>query len=261
MTDGTRNGTISWVDLSTPDIEGAKVFYAELLGWELTTQSTDMGDYVVGSVGGRDVAGMMAQPDEVAGQPATWTAFVVVGDIEATLARVTEAGGSVLQPPFEIPGGAWVAVIADGSGAMLALISGGPEPGVFFSDQVGAVCWSELMTRDPDAAETFYRSVFDWTAERSDAGDGGMEYTVFRLGEEEVAGMIRTPGHLPPEVPDSWSVYFTVADCRATEKRAGELGGSTILGATPTPMGPFAVLADPAGAAFQVMEIAMAPER
>lgn len=253
MATGTRNATISWVDLSTPDIEGARRFYAELLGWELATESTDMGDYTVASIGDRQVAGMMAQAPEMAGAPASWTVFVVVDDIEATLARVAEAGGATLQPPFEIPGGARVAIIADGSGAMLALITGGPQPGVYLAEDVGAVGWVELMTRDPGSAETFYRSVLGWTAERADAG--GTEYTTFRLGDEPVAGMIRTPDHLPPEVPDTWSAYFNVADCQGTERRAAELGGSVILGATPTPMGPFAVLADPAGASFQVMQM------
>jgi len=72
--------------------------------------------------------------------------------------------------------------------------------------------------------------------------------------------MIGRPADLPGEVPDSWSVYFTVADCEAAQEKAVELGGSVILSATPTPMGPFAVLADPAGAAFQIMEISTPPE-
>jgi len=47
----------------------------------------------------------------------------------------------VLASPFEIPGGARVAVVADRSGAVFALISGGPEPGFpYFSGEVGAVC-------------------------------------------------------------------------------------------------------------------------
>jgi predicted enzyme related to lactoylglutathione lyase len=255
MTGGTRDATISWVDLSTPDVEGARRFYGALLGWELTTRHTDMGDYTVASTGDRDVAGMMAQAPEMEGAPAGWSVFVVVDDIDATLARVAEAGGTVRQTPFEIPGGARVAVVADCSGAMLALITGGPEPGPYFADDVGGVCWAELMTRHPDRAERFYRAALGWTAERS---DGGVDYTEFRRGDESVAGMIRTPDDLPPEVPDAWSVYFTVADCREAERRAAELGGSVLLTTTATPMGPFAVLADPAGAAFQVMQLSPA---
>lgn len=253
-----RSGTISWVDLSTPNIDGARRFYVELLGWELDVQQSPLGQYTVASSRGRQVAGMMAQAPEMAGAPAAWTVFVVVDDIEATLTRVTAAGGAVLTSPFEIPGGARVAVAVDHSGAMFALISGGPEPGFpYFSEEVGAVCWAELMTGDVQAATDFYQEVFGWTAETDDTGL--VPYTVCNLDGDAVAGVIGRPANVPVEVPDSWSVYFTVADCKAAESRAVELGGSVILSATTTPMGPFAVLADPAGAAFQIMEFASPP--
>jgi predicted enzyme related to lactoylglutathione lyase len=253
-----RGGTVSWVDLSTPDIEGAQRFYADLLGWALDVQRTPMGEYTVASSAGREVAGMMAQPPETAGAPAVWTVFVVVDDLEATLAGVTRAGGSVAQSPFEIPGGARVAVVADRSGAMFALISGGPEPGhPYFAEEPGSVCWAELMTGDVEAATGFYREVLGWNAETDHTG--AVPYTVCTLDGDAVAGVMGRPADLPADVPDAWSVYFAVADCEAAERRAVELGGSVILSATPTPMGPFAVLADPAGAAFQVMEMAPPP--
>lgn len=249
-----KSGTVSWVDLSTPDIDASQRFYASLLGWQLDVRRTPLGEYVVASSKQREVAGMMAQAPEMAGSPAYWAVFVVVDDLEATLARVAEAGGDVRQEPFEIPGGARVAVVADRSGALLALISGGPEPGhPYFSDSVGAVCWVELMSSDVPAAEEFYQHVFGWTAETDESGP--VAYTVYSLGDDAVAGMIGRPPDVPAGIPDSWSVYFTVADCAATEDRAVELGGSVILPATPTPMGPFAVLADGAGAAFQIMEM------
>ena len=249
-----KSGTVSWVDLSTPDLEGAQRFYAELLGWELDVQRTPMGEYTVASSEGREVAGMMAQAPEVAGMPAAWTVFVVVDDMKATLTRVREARGKVHQTPFDIPGGAQVAVVADRTGAMIALISGGPPPGYpYYSEDVGAVCWAELMTSDIQAAVGFYREVFGWTAENDDTGP--VPYTVCNLDSDPVAGIIGRPEDLPVDVPDSWSVYFNVADCKAIQRRAAELGGSVILSATPTPMGPFAVLADPAGAAFQIMEM------
>lgn len=249
-----RSGTVSWVDLSTPDIEGAQRFYAGLLGWELGVQRTPMGEYTVASTGGREVAGMMAQAPDAAGMPAAWTVFVVVDDMTGTLTRVTEARGEVRQAPFEIPGGAQVAVVADGTGAMLALISGGPEPGYpYYSVDEGAVCWTELMTSDVQAAIGFYRDVLGWTAETNDTGP--VPYTVCNLDSDPVAGIIGRTQDLPADVPDTWSVYFTVADCKVTESRAVDLGGSVILPATPTPMGPFAVLADPAGAVFHVMEM------
>ncbi len=213
-----------------------------------------MGGYTVASSEGREVAGMMAKAPEMAGTPAAWTVYVVVDDIEAILTKAASVGGTVLTSPFEIPGGARVAIVADPSGAVFALITGGPEPDPhYYSENLGAVCWAELMTGDVPAATAFYHDVFGWTAETDETGP--VPYTVCNLDSVAVAGIIGRPADLPGEVPDSWSVYFTVPGCQAAQERAAELGGSVILSATPTTMGPFAVLADPAGAAVQIMEI------
>ncbi len=252
MVEQARAGTISWVDLSSPDIDDAQLFYRKLLGWDLATTTSSMGDYVTATVGGRDVAGMMAQSPDAQGQPASWTMFVWVDDIDESTQAIAEAGGSVVVPPFEIPGGARVSVVTDPDGAMFALVAGGPTPGAYFSTTPGAVGWAELMTRRTDRASVFYHSVFGWESSTEDGG--GVPYTVFRLGDLQVAGMIETPAHLPTDVPATWSVSFVVADCGATEQRVVELGGSVLHPTTPTPMGPFAVVADRQGAVFQVME-------
>jgi predicted enzyme related to lactoylglutathione lyase len=162
----------------------------------------------------------------------------------------------VVQPPFDIPGGARVAVLEDASGAMFGIISGGPEPGPYLSVDDGEVGWVELMTRKPEGACAFYNGVFGWDAREADID--ATAYTTFSLGDREVAGMIPTPDNLAPDVPDNWSVYFNVADCVATEESAVKLGGQVILSAAPTPMGPFAVLADPHGAVFQIMQFTKA---
>lgn len=248
-----RNGTLSWADLTTSNIDDARRFYADLFGWTLTRQSTEMGDYYVASIDGRDVGGMMSQSPDMAGAPAMWTAFFLVDSMEGTIASVRHAGGTVLSEPFPIPGGAEVAVIADPTGAMFALISGGPEPDAPYLSMVpGAVSWLELMSRDTEGAERFYNAVFEWKALAAPAGD--VTYTVFQSGDDNVAGMLGRPAGMGDEIPDSWSIYFTAGDCAAVEHRVVELGGTVIKPTAPTPMGPFAVLADRQGAVFQVME-------
>lgn len=253
MINAATYGAPNWVDLSTPNIDAAVDFYEELLGWDVATTSTPMGDYHVGRVGDQEVAGMMAQSPEMMGQPPVWSLFVYVKDIEETLNQVEEALGHVLQAPFEIPGGALVSVIADPTGAMLALIAGGEKPdGVYFSNEPGAVCWVELLTRDLATAAAFYTDVFGWTT--TTANGDGTEYTMFKLGGEDVAGMMLLPDEVPSEAPAHWVVYFTVDDCAAVAKMADELGGEILHPTTEIGMGRFAVLADPQGAKFDVME-------
>ncbi|NND02571.1 MAG: VOC family protein [Acidimicrobiia bacterium] len=252
MIDAATYGAPNWVDLSTPDIVGAVEFYKELFDWDVSAMTTAMGDYYVASDDGHEVAGMMQQdPDHPA--PASWNMFVYVASVEDTLEKVEDAFGHVLQAPFEIPGGATVSVISDTTGAMFAVISGGPKPeGTYFSNNPGAVCWLELLTRDTDAAAKFYQDVFGWELMLDESTE--TEYATFRLGGQDIVGMLPMPDMIPAAVPAHWAVYFTVSDCAASAKMAVELGGEVAVPATDISIGRFAVLEDPAGGAFDVME-------
>ncbi len=81
-------------------------------------------------------------------------------------------------------------------------------------------------------------------------------YTVFELGGDTAAGMLPMPAGVPAAAPAHWSVDFTVADCAGTETHAKEIGGSVLVPTMTIDMGKFAVVADPAGAKFDVMEFA-----
>lgn len=247
----------NWVDLSTPDPAAAARFYAQLLGWTIETTESTMGPYLIGHLADRQVGGMMAPGPDEAGMPSMWTMFVHVADVDQTVARVTEAGGTVLEPGFDIPDGR-VAVVADPSGGMFGVITG-PEPeGTWMSDEPGAVCWVELLTHAPDAAEPFYAAVFGWEPATQVAGS--MPYTTFALDGDDVAGMLPTPDTVPPEAPTYWAIYFAVEDCEATAKRAVELGGRVLHPPTVAGQHRFAVLADPFDATFSILESSPIPE-
>jgi predicted enzyme related to lactoylglutathione lyase len=257
MIDAGTYGSINWVDLSTPDAAASAGFYGELLGWDFSTSTTPMGDYFVCKVGEREVAGMMEQDAATADSPPVWTLFFFVEDMDATLVKVKAAGGTVLEAPFDIPDGPRICVIADPTGAMLALLAGGVRPeGEYLFTSPGAVCWFELLTDDMAAAEAFYTSVFGWAGSTVDVGASG--YTMFTLGGEDVAGMKPLPEDAGPSaaVPH-WVTYFAVADCAAAEESAVKLGGTVVRAGTEIPEGTYAILADPHGASFAVMEFAL----
>ena len=135
---------------------------------------------------------------------------------------------------------------------MFGVISHPKAPGTWLSSAPGAVCWVELLTRDTAAAIDFYASVFGWDESTETYGD--VRYTTFRLGGEDVAGAMMMPDEVPIEAPAQWSVYFAVEDCAAGERRAEELGGRVVKATTPVGEGSFAVLADPQGGTFQLMD-------
>jgi hypothetical protein len=118
---------------------------------------------------------------------------------------------------------------------------GGPQtvPGEF--------CWNELLTSDVAAAGKFYTQLFGWTTAPF---QGPVPYTIFRLGEKGVGGMmpLQQPGSQP-----TWLNYVTVADCDASAARAKQLGGTVCMPPKDIPtIGRIAVLKDPLGADFGI---------
>lgn len=252
MIDASTFGAPNWVDLTTPDIKTATQFYREFLGWEITPETSPMGDYYIGHVGDRQVGGMMQAGPDQEGMPPVWTIFFHVADTDATATDVDTAGGRILEAPFSLPDGTRIAIAADPTGAMFGLISGDAATGTWLSDEPGSVCWVELMSRDPAAAETFYATIFGWKAETQETF--GSLYTTFTLDEDSVAGMMLMPDMVPAEAPSYWGAYFAVADCDTSVDNASQLGARVDVPSTPIPPGKFAVLTDPTGAMFQLME-------
>ena len=253
--DASVYGAPTWVDLSTSDVEAAMRFYRDLLGWTFERHDTPMtpgGDYYIGKNVGVEVGGMMtAGPEQQ--DTAMWTVFFNVADVDETVATIAQAGGVVLEAPFDIPD-ARIAVAADPTGGMFALSSGLQPTSAWLSGTPGAVCWVELLTRDVAAAERFYATVFGWKADTQDVD--GTRYTTFTLDGEFVAGAMLMPDEVPAEAPGAfWSVYFAVADCETAVQRAAALGGTIERPTTEIGTGDtFAVVSDPTGATFQLME-------
>jgi uncharacterized protein len=115
----------------------------------------------------------------------------------------------------------------------------------------GAFSWSELITPDPQAALAFYGELFGWQAQTEHIQQ---PYHLLKLGATTVGGVMGPPV-AAPSMPAQWGVYITVDDVERTVAQCLALGGRvyapvmTIAG-----VGRMAVLADPQGAAFNVMQ-------
>ena len=119
----------------------------------------------------------------------------------------------------------------------------------------GAFSWSELMTPDPAAATAFYGPLFGWKAEPMPMPQG--TYTVVKAGDASVGGIMSPPPGMEG-APAVWGVYVTVTDVDATVAQAVALGGKVIAPVMEVPgVGRMAVLADPQGACFSVMQYSM----
>jgi predicted enzyme related to lactoylglutathione lyase len=249
-------GTFCWPELSTSDAQAAKKFYSTLFGWQPSDSPMPQGGtYTMLKLGGKDVGAMHPLMDEQKkmGVPPHWMSYVAVTSADDTVKKATSLGGTVIAPPFDVMDAGRMAVIKDPTGAVFSIWQAGNHPGVTRINEVGALCWTELYTRDTKKASAFYTSLFGWRTKPFEGSP--MPYTVFQLPGDELgfAGMLDMSDEMPG-VPPHWLPYFQVDDTDKIVARGRELGAEPIMPATDVPtVGRLAIIKDPQGAVFAVI--------
>lgn len=116
-------GTIGWMDLTVDAADTVRDFYAAVAGW--TPQPLSMGDYsdyvMATPDSGQGVAGVCHARGPNAGLPPVWIPYIVVVNLDASLAECAARGGTIVAPPRAAGGTARYAVIRDPAGAVAAL--------------------------------------------------------------------------------------------------------------------------------------------
>ena len=116
-------GTPCWADLTVPDADGLRDFYAAVVGWVPTPLS--MGAYADYVMQALEAAVSQTEICHArganAGLPPVWLVYLVVADLDASLAACRDRGGEVLAGPRGAGGTARFAVIRDPAGAVAAL--------------------------------------------------------------------------------------------------------------------------------------------
>ncbi len=118
-------GSLTWNELTSTNIDAAKVFYPAVLG--VTIRDVSMGEgmtYTLFEVEGRPVAGGMAV--DPAGMPTQWSVYFAVDDADAAYAKAVELGASTIMGPEDSPAGRF-AILTDPQGGMFAIIKNNPD--------------------------------------------------------------------------------------------------------------------------------------
>ena len=241
------DGKFVWYELVTSDVEAAQAFYGRVVGWTLEDAGAPGMRYLIAKVGDRRVAGLMNFVPGCPEVPVHWSGYIGVADVDAMVARVEEAGGTVHRAPDDIPGVGRFAVVADPRGAVFTLFHGDGDAGADLPrDAVGSTGWHELRTDDWEAAFAFYRRLFGWEkAYGHDMGPMGF-YQTFDVDGAWTGGMMNFP-----QAPPHWAYYFTVDDIDAAVGRIADGGGRVLSGPHEVPGGSFVVMAsDPQGGQF-----------
>ena len=250
-------GTPNWVDLQTSDQDAAKAFYSGLFGWTYDDQPMPQGPvYSMAMLGDNSVAAIAPQTPEMAaaGVAPMWNTYLAVDSADDAAGRVEAAGGKVAMAPFDVMEAGRMAFVLDPAGAAVALWQANQHIGAVLVNEPGTVIWNELITDDPGVV-AFYQHVVGLTTSTMDMGSG--EYTMFEVGGQQVGGSVAPQ---MPGVPNHWHVYFAVGDADATVAKVAELGGAVVVEPFDTPVGRLAVVSDPQGAVFSLMQPAPQPE-
>jgi predicted enzyme related to lactoylglutathione lyase len=119
-------GQFSWHELTSSDHNAALDFYSKLFGWEKMGEFDmgEMGTYLEYGRNGRMYGGMMKAAK---GMPIAWLPYVMVDSADKAAERASKAGGSMVLPPMDVPGGDRVAIIRDPQGAAIGLHSRKPS--------------------------------------------------------------------------------------------------------------------------------------
>jgi len=247
-------GKVVFLELVTPDLAAAEHFYGGLLGWTFRDVQSGSTSYAQASLDGHSVAGIIQRPPPADGhrRPA-WLGFIAVGDVDAAEKNALKHGAKTLFAPHTIPDRGREAVIADPQGAVFAILasSTGDSPDELAAP--GDWIWSSLITSDPDAAAAFYQALFDYDVYELPA-DEGTRHLMFASGDDARASANSLPAGAPDAHPH-WISYVRVDDAVATAARATGLGGHVLVEPrTDRHGGKIAVLADPQGAVFGLLE-------
>lgn len=117
--------------------------------------------------------------------------------------------------------------------------------------QAGEFCWNELMTTDVQGAKAFYGALLGWGMQ--DVNLTGMDYTLLKLGDKEIGGIMAIPGQAAG-MPPTWGAYVTVNNVDVLLDRVEKLGGKVCLPPQDIPdVGRFAVIQDPQGAMLSLI--------
>lgn len=239
-----KAGRIVWHDLFTADRNMSKTFYERLAGWKyITEHATEFAwdggesDFVLALLSGEAGAGMIDRdPEGVDG----WLPYVEVAEVDAAAAQAVAQGGTIVKPPFEVPGVGRNCLLRDPCGAYVGISLSRHEFPVP-TKQFGVETY---LSRSGEFPAAFYRRLFGWS-ETPTHGRRASPHPITLSGD--VVAALATDDHAP--AGPRWVPSIRVATVAGALGDVQSLGGTVLAPPSSEPeCYDRALVADPTGA-------------
>ncbi|MDI2027285.1 VOC family protein [Saccharopolyspora sp. TS4A08] len=252
-------GMPCWIELITTNLDKAREFYANLFDWEYETHSDPIsGEHVIALREGFPVASLRA----ASGDQSQWRLYLATDDCAAKVAEAEEHGAVQTVPINSVPKIGRKAVLDGPSDAEFGLLE--PEESWQFDVGLpGTLMWAELVTIKAQTADHFFQELFGYEHEQFGT-EHRSDYSVWYLGDESVlarVSMIRD--FITESTHPHWLLYLGVdAEIGTDElvRTAIAHGGRVRVDPYDSSIGRMAVLRDPTGARFAVIDQTQAGE-
>ncbi|RZF89619.1 VOC family protein [Pseudoalteromonas sp. S4488] len=247
-------GTFCWAELCAKDWQAAKQFYTQLFDWGFDDQpiGEDM-YYTMLQKQGDDIAAMYQLPESMSEMPTHWLLYIAVDNVDQSTELAKSLGATVLAGPHDVMTAGRMVMLQEPGGATFALWQAGEHIGAKRVQELNLPYWFELVSKDMQKSRDFYCQLFGWQFEVKPME--GMDYTLFTIDEQPIAGMLEMTNEWPDDIPPHWMPYFAVADCDQAVAKATQLNGAICVPATDIPdVGRFSVITDPQGAVFSILK-------
>jgi len=119
------HGFFHWNEFLARDVERAKRFYADTIGWTYLSVPTESGNnYWIAKLADKPAAGIF--PLDKPGfedMPERWMSYLAVDDVDARVKKALAAGAKLMRPIFDVRGVGRIAILTEPGGAGVGLIT------------------------------------------------------------------------------------------------------------------------------------------
>jgi predicted enzyme related to lactoylglutathione lyase len=247
-------GKMLWADLVTPDLAAAEKFYGAVFGWAFQAVRAGDVNYAVAMLEGRPIGGLVEKAIPAGQhQQSAWLTFLAANDVDSVKKIAVSHGAKVLTGIKSDPLRGRQCVLSDPEGAVFALLASSSGDTPDYLPAVGNWIWTSLHAKDAGAEAAFYQNLLGYDV-FDQPSDDGLEHLILSTDDYARAsandmerGSARRHSH--------WLNFVRVENAAETAAKVTAMGGRVLVEPRADRHGGMlAVVADPAGAPFGVME-------